>query len=825
MTNELKTARIDLHCHSWASDRPSLWLMQRLGCPESFTSPEYVRDTAMQRGMNFVTITDHNTDMGVREIQHYDNVILGDEVTTYFPEDIKVHVVCLGFTERQHREIHEVREDIYDLVQYLNEQNIVHYCAHPLHKINGRLTWEHFEKLLLLFKTLEILNGTRLKRFNWVTEQVIANLTESDIMRLAEKHDIAPVGPEPWKKIAVGGTDDHSGLFIGTCYTEIYVEELNKKGVLDGLRKGRTRVCGQSDGCLTLSHQVNSIAYQFLRSKIGRESEELLLILGQIFERNRPIKINSKMRFRRRLKRFFNYFRKPTGYNRNLIEEIREIISSNVALKSLFTEGIMTREEYNRNVFTLASDVLDQMILRLFEKPQLIHYFLIFAPTVLSSYMMTMRNLHGERDLIEKGEKWLGIQKVSKVAWFTDSYNKHDSPSEICQLFLQVARKKNKNLKIVISDPNGIATEGVINLQPVKSIPIPGYEKVTLHVPSILKMLKRIEDEDFDAVIVSTPGPVGILGLICGKLMRLPVYGIYHTDFPRIALHISGDPMFAEMALLLTRMFYRHVDLVFTPTRKLREDMKNLDIPTEKTTILKRWIDPTIFNPHHRNSKYWRREESVKLLYVSRILGERNVNLLIRLYEYLSQRTDQFILCLVGECPDHEEIHRKTFAHSRLILTGAKDGVDLATAYASSDIFLFPRVLDSFRMVILEAAASGLPTVAMSDGSPQELILHDETGFLCRGEEDFFQAVETLVLDGNLREKMGQQAHKRMTTQFSEENVFSNFWETITRFPSELSSSPKFDFEHPQNESNIVHIRKTGSVNLENPFKGKVENE
>ena len=85
MQNQTQTVKIDLHCHSWASDRPSLWLMQRLGCPESFTAPEQVREFAMLRGMDFVTITDHNTTAGVKAIEHYPNVIIGDEITAYFP--------------------------------------------------------------------------------------------------------------------------------------------------------------------------------------------------------------------------------------------------------------------------------------------------------------------------------------------------------------------------------------------------------------------------------------------------------------------------------------------------------------------------------------------------------------------------------------------------------------------------------------------------------------------------------------------------------------------------------------------------------------------
>ena len=85
--------KIDLHCHSKWSKRPTLWLMQKLGCPESFTEPAELYRLLRQRGMDAVTITDHNVIDAGREIGHLDNVITGCEYTTYFPKDrCKVHV-------------------------------------------------------------------------------------------------------------------------------------------------------------------------------------------------------------------------------------------------------------------------------------------------------------------------------------------------------------------------------------------------------------------------------------------------------------------------------------------------------------------------------------------------------------------------------------------------------------------------------------------------------------------------------------------------------------------------------------------------------------
>ena len=153
--------KVDLHVHSRHSKRPSQWILQKLGCPESFTEPERVYRIAKEKGMSLVTLTDHNTITGCLEIAHLPDVFISEEVTTYFPSDrCKAHVLVYDIDEGIHQEIQKVRENIHDLVAYLQANRIVHALAHPLFAVNDRLTIDHFEQFLLLFRNFE-LNGAR----------------------------------------------------------------------------------------------------------------------------------------------------------------------------------------------------------------------------------------------------------------------------------------------------------------------------------------------------------------------------------------------------------------------------------------------------------------------------------------------------------------------------------------------------------------------------------------------------------------------------------------------------------------------------------------
>lgn len=119
------TAKADLHVHSKYSDRPAEWFLRRIGAPECFVEPLEVYAKAKSRGMDFVTIADHNSIRGALDIAHLPGTFLSDEVTTYFPENgCKIHLLVAGIDETQFRMIQELRPSIYDLHAYLAEERI-----------------------------------------------------------------------------------------------------------------------------------------------------------------------------------------------------------------------------------------------------------------------------------------------------------------------------------------------------------------------------------------------------------------------------------------------------------------------------------------------------------------------------------------------------------------------------------------------------------------------------------------------------------------------------------------------------------------------------
>ena len=154
--------RADLHLHTRHSSRATDWLLRKVDFPASCSDPRGLYRELRGRGFDFVTFTDHDTIDGCLEIAGEADAFISEEITAFFPEDdVKVHVLAWGITESQHAEIQVLRRNIYELARWLKAQGIAHAVAHPFWPVDERLSVDHWERLILLFRHFETVNGLR----------------------------------------------------------------------------------------------------------------------------------------------------------------------------------------------------------------------------------------------------------------------------------------------------------------------------------------------------------------------------------------------------------------------------------------------------------------------------------------------------------------------------------------------------------------------------------------------------------------------------------------------------------------------------------------
>jgi predicted metal-dependent phosphoesterase TrpH len=239
--------KLDAHVHTHHSGRTSIRYIDRI-VQESYSTPEQLYRLAKARGMDLVTITDHDSIEGVLTIADRKDVIIGCEISATFPEDGTVcHIGVLGINEKQQRESERLRCNAHDLVRYLYEERIFAALNHLASPSVGKLTAMHIFQLLPWIDALEIRNGTRLRCQN----RTAAALASS------------------YNMMTVAGSDSHTYRGIGRTYM-VSDTAANRDEFLETLRLGTVRVEGQEGSFFTLASDVLRLTGNFYFDGIAK---------------------------------------------------------------------------------------------------------------------------------------------------------------------------------------------------------------------------------------------------------------------------------------------------------------------------------------------------------------------------------------------------------------------------------------------------------------------------------------------------------------------------------------------------------------------------
>ncbi len=775
----MNRTRADLHVHSRHSNKPSIWAMRRINCPESYTAPGHIHAAAKMKGMDFVTITDHNTINGCLEIGHLPGVFLSVEVTSYFPETgSKVHVVALDIIESVYTDLMHLRQNVYELVGYLRRHNIVHFIAHPLYDMDNRLSVEVIEKMLLLFDVVETKNGARANHFNMFTHELVASLSPESYNRLREKHGDAREWSTRWNKVVVGGSDDHSGFFVARAHTSTRKAE-TIAAFLREVREGRSRADGDDGDALTLAHTIYGIAYQFYREKVRAGGVKTMpfvsLLLNSCFHANKKLTLLQKVEFfvRKNMPDLVGGYDDRT-FEQILDREARRLIMDKTLLASMPTE------DRNRKIFAITSSLANRMIYhyttRLFQTqvsegivPLLQSLGTLGVIHALASpYYVAFFHQHRSKPLLRQLQRSFGIAGDAgpeRTALFTDTLHEINGVAMTIKRLVKTAQVRGVDLTVIMTGDSDVPeTRGVRTFRSVGNVALPEYPDLQLRFPPILDVLHYVEQQGFTKIHVSTPGTMGLLGLGIAKLLDIPVAATYHTDIPQYVRRLTNDSFLEDTAWNFIVWFYNQMDEVLVPSRSTQSQLVERGLVPAKVRPLPRWVDTEAFSPLKRKPGLWQEAFSDRcmiFLYVGRVSKEKNLSLLADSFREVVGSGFTAGLVIVGDGPFRSELEMR-LRGTPVLFTGFLHGEQLASAYASSDVFVFPSSTDTFGNVVLEAQASGIPVIVSDEGGPKELMSPGRTGFVVKANDRtaLSRAMAGCLMDRERVRSMGDEARR-----------------------------------------------------------------
>lgn len=363
-----------------------------------------------------------------------------------------------------------------------------------------------------------------------------------------------------------------------------------------------------------------------------------------------------------------------------------------------------------------------------------------------------------------------------RVALFTGNYN-HIRDGVSLTLNTLVKYLESREIPVLVFGPSvknpAIDHQGELVVTPSIPMLVPGREeyRITTHFPRSAK--KKLKDFNPTLIHIATPDGLGLGALRWAKKNNIPKVTSYHTHFLSYtnyySLYLSPFKLPFKM---LMKWFYKQFPHTYVPSQSMIEELHREGIKGNMK-IWARGIDTDRFNPSKRDME-WRRsvgfaDDDIVVTFVSRLVWEKELRTYIESVKKLQKTNPKVRALVVGSGQAQEEAQKLLpSAH----FTGFAEGENLARAYASADIFMFPSHTETFGNVTLEAKASGLPCIVADAIGSKSLVEDGVNGFLAKKKdvEDFTRQLEKVVSDPELRKKMGE-ASRKMAMEYQWDSI------------------------------------------------------
>ena len=353
--------------------------------------------------------------------------------------------------------------------------------------------------------------------------------------------------------------------------------------------------------------------------------------------------------------------------------------------------------------------------------------------------------------------------KPLRIALFTGNYN-YIEDGVARTLNRLVAYLEKHSIPVLIFAPTGEkpAFESVGEVVSVPSFAIPFRSEY--RIATGLPNSARAQLKEFSPTLfhIAVPDILGYQALKLAEAWKLPVVATFHTRYDTY-LKFYGFGFLEKYAVRYFQNFYARCKMVFPPSQSMADELRSAGI-SQNLEVFGRGVDSDLFSPSKRSLK-WRREcgvadDEVLVSFVSRLVKEKNTDLMIRCFQRLQTQGVKFRVLIVGLGPEEKAMRD---ALPGAVFTGFLSGEKLAQAYASSDIFFFPSESETFGNVTLEAMACGLPAIVADATGSRSLVINGETGFVqnARDEFGFDLHLKRLIDDVPLRLQMVQDARTR----------------------------------------------------------------
>ncbi|MFA5188207.1 MAG: glycosyltransferase family 4 protein [Patescibacteria group bacterium] len=346
------------------------------------------------------------------------------------------------------------------------------------------------------------------------------------------------------------------------------------------------------------------------------------------------------------------------------------------------------------------------------------------------------------------------MKKSLKIGFFTDTYLPQvNGVVTSIESFRQELEKQGHQVYIFCPRADHKKDDkSIIRFPSIKFVFQPEYH---VSLPFTRHLLRDFWEKELDIVHAHTPFSLGLLGYYYSYIKKVPFVYTYHTLYPEYVKSYvwNGRLITPKMVAKITAMFSNRCDLNIAPSGKIKKLLKSYGVK-KPITVLPTGIKVEKFSkrarPNNFRSKYKIKPEEKVLLYVGRLGQEKNIEFLLKAFFVLKQSQQKIKLILVGDGPAKKNLQKLVKDHGLgkdVIFTSYLSQTEVIRANQSADLFIFASKTDTQGLVLLEAAASGLPIVAVKDDAFVKILEDKVNGYIVKQNVAEFNKRILQILD------------------------------------------------------------------------------
>lgn len=324
----------------------------------------------------------------------------------------------------------------------------------------------------------------------------------------------------------------------------------------------------------------------------------------------------------------------------------------------------------------------------------------------------------------------------------------------------------------------------------------PWYPELFLGLPRP-RLGRELDSFQPDVVHVINPVVLGLWGSTIAIQRDLPLLASFHTDLPNYVRHLKLS-FLTPVSKSILRDIHNLAHVNLCTSTQMIEAAENIGI--KRVRLWPKAIDTDAYQPSFASAEMRNRlsggePDRPLLIYVGRLSHEKRLDLL----EPVIRALPGVRLALVGSGPAEDHL-RRLFEGTPTVFTGYMSGTELAAAYASADLFLFPSDTETLGFVAMESMASGVPAVAARAGGIPDVIRHGDTGLL-------FEAGNPADMEQKVRHLLDNPAERREMALAARADMERWSWRASTEKLLEyygLASVVKRRFDTPGERSRPV---------------------